>query len=84
MLSDVCIIGSDCAALREVLKENEFGLLFKNDDVDSLFSLLKGIYSNQYDWRSISSKSSAYVQQNFDSSNYARHIYESILNFSDN
>ena len=82
MLTGVCVIGSDCTALRELLKVNQYGLLFKNKEVDSLFQLLYDIYLGDIEWENIADKSFDYVRQTFNSDNYGEQIHNVILNLA--
>lgn len=56
-----CVVGSDVGGIRELIRHNETGLLFRAGAIESLIEALDGLVSGRQDAHSLGSRARAYV-----------------------
>ena len=78
MASGLAIIGSDIAGCKEVIRHNENGLLFKNEDHHDLANKILYLYNNRENIKILAQDAFKHVQQ-FDISAMSRN-YENLYN----
>lgn len=47
MLSKMCIIGADCGGTAELIKNNETGFLYRNNDVEKMSQIIIALYTDR-------------------------------------
>lgn len=75
MMAGLCVIASNSGANKELIVNNENGLLFDYPDVDSLYKMLKLVISNKDIAKKIGEEAKKYALDNFTAEINAKNIY---------